>query len=163
MKKFLLVTAMAVTSLSFVGCAAPAETAAVTTETTYKDGTYRGAYLDGSVEVEFKLKDNTVESVKYRKLKYRDTDFLAEGGTQTTVALKDQYQALIDHLVGKNISAIDDLYFPGEIAQDVDGLSSASIKEGEVIDVVSGATLRSGKIISALNDGLNRGAYKLAE
>lgn len=163
MKKFLLVATVALSTLSFVGCAAPTSETSAATTPTYKNGTYRGGYLDGTVEVEFALTDNVIESVKYRKLKYKDTDFLAKDASETTVLLAGQYQSLIDHLVGKNISAIDDLYHPGEIAETIDGLSSASIKEGEVIDTLSGATLRSGKIISALNDGLNRGAYKLAE
>lgn len=174
-KKFTLSFA-ALVALTMAGCSqAPAETpeketeaapvveVPTTTEKTYTDGTYRGGYIDGSVEVELSLKDNIVESIKYRKLNYKETNFLAEDATAMTEALKTQYTALIDYLVGKNISEIDALYYPGDIAQDIDGLASASAKEGEVIDVVTGATVRSGKIISAINDALNRGAYKLAE
>lgn len=174
-KKFTLSFA-ALVALTMAGCSqAPAETTEketevapvievpTVTETTYTNGTYRGGYLDGSVEVELSLKDNVVESIKFRKLQYKDTDFLAEDSTEMTKALASQYKALIDYLVGKNISELDALYYPGNIAQDIDGLASASAKEGEVIDVVTGATVRSGKIISAINDALNRGAYKLAE
>lgn len=163
MKKNLLVATIALSTFSFTGCTTPISETPVATTPIYKNGTYRGGYLDGTVEVEFSLTDNVIESIKYRKLKYKDTDFLAKDASETSILLVSQYQSLIDHLVGKEISAIDDLYHPGEIAETIDGLSSASIKQGEVIDTLSGATLRSGKIISALNDGLNRGAYKLAE
>ena len=55
----------------------------------------------------------------------------------------------IDYLVGNPLSAIQDAYTPGDFVEDIDGFT--------------GAIVRSSKIISAINDALTRGAYKLAE
>ena len=62
--------------------------------------------------------------------------------------LTRQYQAVLDYLVGKPLSALADVYKPGDFVED--------------IDAFSGATIRSNKIISAINSALSRGAYKLA-
>lgn len=159
MKKFLVTALIAVTALTTVACGSSNTEA----EANHVNGTYRGAYLDGSVEVELSLKDDVVEGIKFKKLKYKDTDFLAKDSSETSKLLAGQYTSLIDYLVGKNISELDALYTPGEIVETIDGLASASSKEGEVVDTLSGATVRSGKVISAINDALNRGAYKLAE
>ncbi len=61
--------------------------------------------------------------------------------------MASQFQALIDYLVGKDISAVNDLYQPGGIAPDVDGFT--------------GATIRAPKVISAIWDGLNRHAFRI--
>lgn len=115
----------------------------------YQDGTYRGGYLDSTqVQVEFVLKDNKFESVKLRSLGYKGTDYL-KSEDAAMQAIAGQYGECVDYLVGKDISAVLDLYTPGNIASDVDTFTSA--------------TLRSNKLISAIFDGLNRGVYKLAE
>lgn len=64
-------------------------------------------------------------------------------------AVGQQYLDLGEYLVGKDFSTVRDLYAPANITSDVDGFT--------------GATVRSSKIISAINDALIRGAYKLAE
>lgn len=64
-------------------------------------------------------------------------------------AVGQQYLALGEYLVGKDYSAVKDLYTPANVASDVDGFTAA--------------TLRSSKLISAIFDGLNRGPYKLAQ
>ena len=115
----------------------------------YENGTYRGAYLDAAeVEVEFVLKDNVFESIRFRALAHKGINYL-KSENELEQKLANQYQAVIDYLVGKPLSAIKDAYTPGDFVEDIDGFS--------------GATIRSAKIISALNDALTRGAYKLAE
>lgn len=119
---------------------------------TYENGTYRGSYVDGDINqisVEFVIKDNKYESIKYRALAYKGEDYLKEDATGVIKNIRDQYQQVADYLVGKDIKAVNDLYKPGDIAKDM--------------DAVTGATLRSNKLISAIWDGLNRHSYKLAE
>lgn len=120
--------------------------------TDYEDGTYRGSYVDGDVNqvsIEFVLKDQKFESIKYRALSYKGQNYLDEGATGVVKAVRDQFQQAADALIGKSISDIHILYKPGDVVDD--------------IDTVTGATLRSGKLISALWDGLNRHPYKLSE
>lgn len=120
--------------------------------TDYEDGTYRGSYVDGDVNqvsIEFVLKDQKFESIKYRALTYKGQNYLDEGATGVVKAVRDQFQQAADALIGKSISDIHILYKPGDVVDD--------------IDTVTGATLRSGKLISALWDGLNRHPYKLSE
>ncbi len=110
---------------------------------TYRDGTYRGNFLDrgeNQVTVEFKLKDDIVTAAKYRGLNYRGVDYLKE---KKVAQIRDQHEALLTHLIGKNIDeSLDDLYTPEDIE-------------------MAGATIRSNKVRSAIKDALNRGAYKL--
>lgn len=162
MKKIAMLLVAATLTVGLVSCAQDKKDEATTGDnvavsqmpeltpvsaTTYKDGTYRGAFYDGSVVVELELKDNSVQSAKFRSLSYKDEDYL-KSEDSTKSALKEQYQALMDHIVGKEITAVvDELYTPGNIAADVDGLSAS--------------TIRAGKVISAINDALNRGVYSL--
>ena len=116
----------------------------------YPDGTYRGAYReDGGEQValEFTLEDNVITSIAYRTLQYKDEDYLAQDAPQAVAAVASQFEALIAYLVGKDVSAVNDLYQPGGIVADVDAFS--------------GATIRAPKVISAIWDGLNRHAFRI--
>lgn len=118
--------------------------------TDYENGTYRGSYIDGDVNqisIEFVLKDQKFESIKYRALSYKGENYLDEAATGVIKAVRDQYQQAADALIGKSVSDINILYKPADVVKDV--------------DTVTGATLRTGKLISALWDGLNRHPYKL--
>lgn len=107
----------------------------------HRDGTYRGFYSD-QVEVEFKLEDDIVTTAKFRGLSYKGTNY-NKSDDKAVIELKEQYEALIDHLVGKNVDeTIDELYYPEEIE-------------------LAGATIRSTKVRSAVKDALNRGAYNI--
>ncbi len=113
----------------------------------YADGTYRGGYIDpAQIEVQFELKDNQFVSIKYRALGYRGVDYL-KSEDAAVVGVTTQYQELADYLIGKDVSALKDLYYPENIAKDTDTFSAA--------------TIRSSKLISSINDGLNRGLYAL--
>lgn len=80
-------------------------------------------------------------------MKYKDEDYL-KSEDATIVALKWQYEDVLNHIVGKDITTVvDELYTPENITKDIDGFTAA--------------TVRSGKIISAINDALNRGVYAL--
>lgn len=126
-----------------------ADSTQISYDRTYENGTYRGAYLNAAeVEVEFVLKDNVFESIKFRALAHKGINYL-KTENELEQKLGHQYQEVIDYLVGKPLSAIQDTYVPGNFVEDIDGFT--------------GATVRSAKIISALNDALARGAYKLAE
>lgn len=118
--------------------------------TDYENGTYRGSYVDGDVNqisIEFVLKDQKFESIKYRALSYKGENYLDEAATGVVKAIREQYQQAADALISKTISDINILYKPADVVKDV--------------DTVTGATLRTGKLISALWDGLNRHPYKL--
>ena len=80
------------------------------------------------------------------------TVLLTQMRTRTVSVIKKiamQFQQLIDYLVGRELSAVNDLYLPGNIAEDT--------------DVSSAATLRAPKIISAIWEGLNKNAYTAIE
>lgn len=118
--------------------------------TDYENGTYRGSYVDGDVNqisIEFVIKDQKFESIKYRALSYKGENYLDEAATGVIKAVREQYQQAADALIGKSVSDINILYTPADVVKDV--------------DTVTGATLRTGKLISALWDGLNRHPYKL--
>ena len=118
----------------------------------YPDGIYRGFYYDGGIEqiaIQFELRDGVFDSIVYRGVKYKDGDFMIEDASDAQKATLRQYQQLADYLIGKGVEAIDDLYSPYDIVDDVDAVSTA--------------TMQSSKLISALWDGLNRHPYKLVD
>jgi len=118
----------------------------------YPDGIYRGFYYDGGIEqiaIQFEIRSGVFDSVVYRGVKYKDGDYMIEDASDAQKATLRQYRQLADYLVGKGISAIDDLYTPYKIVEDVDAVTTA--------------TMQSSKLISALWDGLNRRPYKLVD
>ncbi len=118
----------------------------------YPDGIYRGFYYDGGIEqiaIQFELKDGIFTSLIYRGVKYKDGDYMNEDASDAQKAILHQYRQLAEYLVGKDISAIDDLYSPYDIVED--------------LDAVTTATMKAGKLISALWDGLNRHPYKIVD
>ena len=118
----------------------------------YPDGIYRGFYYDGGIEqiaIQFELRNGVFDSIVYRGVKYKDGDYMIEDASDAQKATLRQYQQLADYLVGKGVDAIDDLYSPYDIVDDVDAVTTA--------------TMQSSKLISALWDGLNRHPYKLVD
>lgn len=118
----------------------------------YPDGIYRGFYYDGGIEqiaIQFELKDGVFDSIVYRGVKYKDGNYLSEDASDAQKATLRQYEQLADYLLGKGVEAIDDLYFPYDIVDDVDAVTTA--------------TIQSSKLISALWDGLNRHPFKLLD
>ena len=118
----------------------------------YLDGIYRGFYYDGGIEqiaIQFEIRDGLFDSIVYRGVKYKDGNYMIEDASDAQKATLRQYQQLADYLVGKGVEAIDDLYNPYEIVEDVDAVTTA--------------TMQSSKLISALWDGLNRRPYKLVD
>lgn len=118
----------------------------------YADGIYRGFYYDGGIEqiaIQFELKDGKFDSLVYRGVKYKDGDYMSEDASDAQKAILRQYRQLADYLVGKGVSAIDDLYSPYDIVED--------------LDAVTTATMKAGKLVSALWDGLNRHPYKIVD
>ncbi len=169
-KRYLLALVLLLTvSLVLTGCgtdtpapeepapAEEAETPAEETEETeaeeatageYDDGTYRGAYHDSGVmqvNVQFKLTGDEISDVRYRHLFYSDVDYNALEEGDPFYGIKAQYDQVTEYLEGKPVSAMYDLYEPGEFVEDVDSFS--------------GATIRGSKIFSAFQDALNRGVY----
>ncbi|UMZ74351.1 hypothetical protein [Natranaerofaba carboxydovora] len=118
----------------------------------FEDGTYRGIFEDGGemqVNVQFTLEDNVVTDASYRHLAYGGEEYdVEDDGVTGDVA--EQYEQLLEHLEGEDIrEGISDLY-------DADGIV-------EDYDSVTGATLRANKTLSAMVDGLNRGAYSFED
>lgn len=116
----------------------------------YPDGTYRGSYMedgDEQVALEFVLRDGCFAQVTLRSLHYRGQDYLAEDADRAQQVIAAQFVQLTDYLTGKPVSAVNDLYQPGNIAADADGFT--------------GATIRSPKVISAVWDALNRGGWPI--
>jgi len=128
------------------------DTSKLPTAPDYDEGIYRGSYMEGGVEevaLEFTLKGGCFENLAYRSLKYRDVDYLAEDADEAVSAIAGQFEQLLDYLVGKPVSSVNDLYVPSDMVEDTDAFS--------------GATIRAPKVISAIWDGLNRHAYRLNE
>ncbi|MEN1760602.1 FMN-binding protein [Anoxynatronum sibiricum] len=122
---------------------APAEAAG-----DYDDGTYRGNYNDSGVMqvgVQFRLTEGVISDVRYRHLSYSGTDYNALEEGDPFHGIKLQHQQVADYLEGKPVTAINDLYAPGDFVEDV--------------DTFTGATIRGNKIFSAFQDALNRGVY----
>lgn len=118
----------------------------------YPDGIYRGFYYDGGIEqiaIQFELRGGVFDAIVYRSVKYKDGDYMIEDASDAQKATLRQYQQLADYLIGKGVEAIDDLYSPYDIVDDVDAVTTA--------------TMQSSKLISALWDGLNRRPYKLVD
>ncbi len=149
MKKtaLLLVIAFA-TVLVLSGCAPQVVENPGAVEVAYEDGTYRGTFGDSGymqVSIQFALEDNIVTAINFRHLFYGNEDY-RRAEEEPFLSMKDQYEQLIDYLIGKDIRAsLADLYEPGDIVADIDGFT--------------GATVRGSKVISAIRDGLNRGLY----
>lgn len=125
---------------------------AAAAESAYPDGIYRGFYYDGGIEqmaVQFEMKDGVFASIVYRGVKYKDGDYMSEDASDAQKATLRQYRQLADYLTGKGVEAIEDLYTPYDIVEDVDAVTTA--------------TMQSSKLISALWDGLNRRPYKLVD
>ena len=119
---------------------------------TYPDGIYRGFYYDGGIEqiaIQFELKDGAFASIVYRGVKYKDGDYMSDDASDAQKATLHQYRQLADYLIGKDVSAISDLYAPYNFVEDLDAVTSA--------------TIQSSKLISALWDGINRRPYKLVD
>ena len=119
---------------------------------THADGIYRGFYYDGGIEqiaIQFEIRGGVFDSIVYRGVKYKDGNYMSEDASDAQKATLRQYQQLADYLIGKGVEAIDDLYSPYEIVEDVDAVSTA--------------TMQSSKLISALWDGLNRHPHKLVD
>lgn len=116
----------------------------------YPDGIYRGFYYDGGIEqiaIQFEMKDGLFDSIVYRGVKYKDGDYMIEDASDAQKAILKQYQQMAAYLLGKGVDAIDALYSPYDIVEDVDAVTTA--------------TIQSSKLISALWDGLNRRPFKL--
>lgn len=120
---------------------------------TYENGTYRGTFQhkgEQQVALEFKIKDGKIHSIEFKTLAYKGINYLKDSSNAKSVALKKQYQALLNVLIHKPLVEVAALYTPEKIV---------ATQQVET-DALTGATLRSGKIISAINDALNRGLYK---
>lgn len=141
MKRFLM---LCITLISLLGLASA--------QNAYPDGIYRGFYYDGGIEqiaIQFEIKDGVFDSIVYRGVKYKDGNYMSEDASDAQKATLRQYRQLADYLLGKGVEAIDDLYFPYDIVEDVDAVTTA--------------TIQSSKLISALWDGLNRRPFKLLD
>lgn len=110
----------------------------------YVDGLYRGSYGD-EVVVRFKLADDKISEIGFQTLKHGGTNYLELKEGDEKYPVLAQHNQLIEYLTGKPISAMSDLYSPGDFIDDVDGFT--------------GATVRTSKVQSAMKDALNRGVY----
>lgn len=116
--------------------------------TRYPDGVYRGTYYDYSTEqlaVEFEMKGQQFEAIRFIGMRYRDGDYLRPEATQAQQAIVAQYEAAADYLRQKGVGSLTDLYQKPEIIPDV--------------DAVTGATLKTSAVVSAIYDGLSRMPY----
>ncbi|ABR47832.1 hypothetical protein Amet_1655 [Alkaliphilus metalliredigens QYMF] len=114
----------------------------------YEDGRYRGVFSDGGaqqVSIQFHLEDNVMKDLSYRHLYHRDTDYRQIEQSHPLYSIVVQHQQILDHLEGKPLEAMFALHNPGDLIED--------------IDTFTGATIRGNKVLSAIRDGLNRGIY----
>lgn len=109
----------------------------------YADGTYRGLYIsrqNTEIEIQFELKNDVIESAKYRALYYKEHDWLKE---PEYVEKNKGYLKALEEITGKKIQdVLPTLYNEKEIE-------------------TAGATVRKGKIRAALQYGLNLGPFRL--
>lgn len=109
----------------------------------YQDGTYRGAFLDGTepqVGIQFDLKNDVVTKITYRALAYKGIDYLKDA---TVAPMKAEYDALLTYAVGKNVDDVmKAMYTPANIEK-------------------AGATIRATKVRAAVKNGLIHDAYSL--
>ena len=119
-------------------------------ENSYADGTYRGSFSDRGyiqVNIQFTLEDNVVTDIGFRHLEHGGIDYRQEEEDTSIIGIREQHEQLIDYLVGEDVrDSLNDLYEPGDIVDDV--------------DIFTGATVRASKVISAIRDALNRGVYR---
>lgn len=116
--------------------------------TPYPDGIYRGTYYDYSTEqlaVEFEMKNQRFEAIRFIGMRYRDGDYLSRNATQAQQAIVAQYQTVADFLLQKGVDSLTSLYKEPTIIPDV--------------DAVTGATLKTSAVVSAIYDGLSRMPY----
>ena len=110
----------------------------------YEDGRYRGIYED-QVLIQFNLEDNVMKNINFRLLSHNGNNYLKMKEGDSLYPVYQQNLQALEYLEGKPLSAIYDLYKPGDFVKD--------------IDTQSGATIRGSKILSAIKDALNRGIY----
>ncbi|WP_350344794.1 FMN-binding protein [Proteinivorax tanatarense] len=153
MKNLKILTSLFAITFLLIGCQPGAPQQGVDENQTpavgnYEDGTYRGVFIDGDeiqVNVQFSLNDNNIESISFRHLYYNGQDYL-ETEDETIESLTSQHEQVLESIQGTNITeALEELYDPVNLAEDIDGFTAA--------------TLRANKIRSAIQDGLNRGLY----
>lgn len=116
---------------------------------TYLDGIYRGQFSDRGemqVSLQFGLREHRLHDIELRHLAYAGVDYLKLSEEHPSYPVLRQYRQGIAHLEGQPLANLFDLYEPGQVVED--------------IDAFSGATLRASKVISAVRDALNRGVYQ---
>lgn len=112
---------------------------------TYLDGIYRGHFSDRG-EMQVSLREHRLHDIELRHLAYAGVDYLKLSEEHPSYPVLRQYRQGIAHLEGQPLANLFDLYEPGQVVED--------------IDAFSGATLRASKVISAVRDALNRGVYQ---
>lgn len=117
-------------------------------DTQFPDGRYRGTFSDRGyhqVGIQFHLEDGVFRNISFRHLYYAGQDYLAMDEGDALYPVLRQHRQIAEQLEGRPVDAINDLYAPESLVDDIDGFT--------------GATLRGSKVISAIRDGLNRGIY----
>ena len=71
-------------------------------------------------------KTTSFPDVRYRALSYHGVDYLSPDAPEDARRVAGQFEALLAHLGGQPVDAVNDLYQPGDIAPDVDGFSGAT-------------------------------------
>ena len=118
-----IVSVIALTAALLTGCA-------FAEEETYPDGIYLGFYYVGGIEliaIQFEFREGLFDSIVYRGVKYKDGDYMIEDASDAQKATLRQYEQLAEYLIGKSVEAIDDLYNPYEIVENVDAVTTATM------------------------------------
>lgn len=89
------------------------------------------------IAIQFELKDGRFDSLVYRGVKYKDGDYMSEDASDAQKAILRQYRQLADYLIGKDVSAIDDLYSPYDIVEDLDAVTTGNdeIRQADFLPV----------------------------
>lgn len=64
------------------------------------------------VAVEFTLENNVFSDVRYRALSYHGVDYLSPDAPEDAKRVAGQFEALLAHLEGQPVDAVNDLYQP---------------------------------------------------
>ena len=115
------------------------------------DGRYRGNFGDrgeAQVGVQFDVENGMLRNIRFRHLFYSGEDYLRMDADHPLYPILQQHEQIIGHLEGSPVTSLSALWGTGDLTDDIDGFS--------------GATIRGSKLYSAFQDALTRGVYTTA-
>ncbi|AFG37305.1 FMN-binding protein [Spirochaeta africana] len=137
----------------------------------FADGRYRGTFGDRGdqqVSIQFELENNTFSNLRYRHLYYGGVDYRQIDSDHELYPVYRQHMQLAEYLEGQPVSAVFDLYDPGNVIDDIDGFTGATVRANKVLSAIMNALTRdvyvpadpSRREVRSVQDGRYRGIYE---